>query len=484
MGEPYPLESMIVPTVKTAHRTIASAIPHPESIALLKRLRDVEPLCMEGQPPIVWDRAEGYSVYDAWGNRWIDFSSGVLIANAGHGRAEMVDAIVAEARKPLLTSYCFPHRLRAELTELLQKQAPRRDDRVMLLSTGSEAIELCIKVCREQARRRGVADAVVVTFANAFHGRTLGSQFAGGIPSLKEWIGYQDVHYVQVPFPDGGVRCRPEENDFAAFEQCLRTAGVEPRRVAGVMTETYQGGNSSFADERYMKQLRQWCARHAVPLVMDEVQAGFGRTGRFWGFEHYGIQPDLIACGKGISGSLPLSAVIGRVELLNQFPPGSMTSTHSGNPLCCAAALASLRLILGEDLPGRAAKVGAVMQDLCAKIHRRFASVILAHHGKGLVASLHCVRPGTREPDAALAADVVIRAVRKGVMLFAPVGFGGASVKLSPPLVITEDAVREAISALEEAFAEALAARGSPPAVPAPPTESRQTSAAREVHHA
>jgi len=456
MGDAYPINPVQVEPIKTAHRTIQTAIPHPQMVPILEGLRKTEPLCMEGQPPIVWDRAEGFSVFDAYGNKWIDFSSGVLITNAGHGRKEMIDAIVAEAQKPLLTTYCFPHASRAELVALLQKQAPRPTDKVMLLSTGSEANELCIKLSRETARRNGKKKPVFVTFANAFHGRTLGSQRAGGIGSLKEWIGYPDEHFVNVPFPDGGVRSRPEDNDFSAFERTLNEQKIDPDRVCGVMTETYQGGNSSFAPPQYMQQLRQWTEKHGALLVMDEVQAGFGRTGKFWGFEHYGISPDLIACGKGISGSLPLSAVIGRKEILDQFPPGSMTSTHSGNPICSAAALASLKLILSEKLAEKAATTGAIMQELSAKIQKRFSDRIIAHHGKGLVASLHCVKSGTKDPDDKLAFHIVGRAVQHGVMLFAPVGFGGASVKLAPPLMISQEAVREAMTVIEEAFAHVI----------------------------
>ncbi len=456
MGDAYPIEPVSVPKIQTPHRQIVSAIPHPDSVPILERLRRAEPQCMEGQPPIVWDRAEGASVYDGFGNKWIDMSSGVLIANAGHGRKEMSQAIIAGAERPLLTTYCFPHGIRAELVELLQRQAPRPTDKVMLVSTGSEAVELCIKLAREHGRRKGKSGAVLVSFNNAFHGRTMGSQRAGGIPGLKEWIGYPDEHFVNVPFPDGGVRCRPEDNDFGAFELSLRQQGIIPARVCGVMTETYQGGNSSFAPPRYVQQLAEWCRRHDAVLIMDEVQAGFGRTGRFWGFEHYGIAPDLIACGKGISSSLPLAAVIGRADLMDQFPPGSMTSTHSGNPICCAAALASLKLILAERLADRADRVGPIMQDMAAAIRRRFSDVIIAHHGKGLVASLHCVKAGTAEPDARLAWKVVGQCVRQGVMLFAPVGYGGASVKLCPPLVIEEDALREAMRVIENAFASCL----------------------------
>lgn len=456
MGDPYPLTPVEVEPIHTANRTIRTAIPHPDSVAMLEKMRELEPWCMEGQPPIVWDHGQGASIYDAWGNKWIDFTSGVLITNAGHGRKEMIDAVIKQAQTGLLTSYCFPTQARFKLVEALQKVAPRVNDKVMLLSTGSEANELCIKLAREKARRAGKPNAVFVTFANAFHGRTLGSQRAGGIPSLKEWIGYGDEHFVNVPFPDGGVRSKPEDNDFSAFERCLASQGVKPESVCGVMTETYQGGNSSFAPPQYMQKLRAWCDKYEAVLVTDEVQAGFGRTGKFWGFEHYGIAPDLISCGKGISGAMPLSAVIGRRELMDLFPPGSMTSTHSGNPICSASALAHLELLLKEKLPERAARLGEVFQARLDRIKERFPEVILARHGKGLVASLHCVKPGTREPDGQFAWAVVGRAVQTGLLLFAPVGFGGACVKLCPPLVIAEDAMSEGLDVLESAFAHVL----------------------------
>ncbi|MCE9592473.1 MAG: aspartate aminotransferase family protein [Planctomycetes bacterium] len=456
MGDPYPLTPVDVEPVQTKHRTIKTAIPHPASIPLLERLRELEPACMEGQPPILWDHGQGASIFDAWGNKWIDFTSGVLITNAGHGRKEMIDAVTKQAQTGLLTSYCFPTQARIRFVEALQKLAPRPDDKVMLLSTGSEANELSIKLARENARRLGKSNPVFVTFANAFHGRTLGSQRAGGIPPLKEWIGYADEHFVNVPFPDGGVRSRPEDNDFSAFEAALHRQGISPDRVCGVMTETYQGGNSTFAPVEYMQKLRVWCDHHKAVLVTDEVQAGFGRTGKFWGFEHYGIKPDLIACGKGVSGAMPLSAVIGRRDLMDQFGPGSMTSTHSGNPICCASALAHLELVLKENLTERAAHLGVVFQGKLDAIKDRFPDVILARHGKGLVASLHCVKPGSREPDPHLAWTVVGLAVQAGLLLFAPVGFGGASVKLCPPLVIPEDALTEGLEVLEAAFAHAL----------------------------
>ncbi len=176
----------------------------------------------------------------------------------------------------------------------------------------------------------------------------------------------------------------------------------------------------------------------------------------YWGFEHYGVTPDLICCGKGISSGLPISAVIGRPDVMDFYPPGAMTSTHTGNPVCAAAVLANLRVIEEEGLVERARKLGEILLPEVIRIGRRFARRIGAVHGRGLVASLHVVKPGGIEPDAAMASAIVRRCVEKGLMLFSPVGYGGASVKVAPPLITPEEAIRDGISALEEALEEVV----------------------------
>jgi 4-aminobutyrate aminotransferase-like enzyme len=205
-----------------------------------------------------------------------------------------------------------------------------------------------------------------------------------------------------------------------------------------------------------MRALRNWCDEHKVLLVCDEVQAGFGRTGRLWGFEHYGIVPDVTTWGKGISSSLPLSAVIGRSDIMDLHPPGSMTSTHTGNPICCAATLASIDIILEEDLSGNACRMGTILLDGLHALKRKHREIGYVD-GKGLVAGVACVKPETTEPDGDLAWKIVENAVSKGVLMFSPVGFGGGTVKICPPLVINEAAVRESLSAFEESLDEALA---------------------------
>jgi 4-aminobutyrate aminotransferase/(S)-3-amino-2-methylpropionate transaminase len=425
----------------------------PESIPILEKLYAFEPRAMRGQPPVVWDRAEGFQVFDAWGNRWIDWTSGVLIANAGHGRPEIADAIARQASGRLLTSFSFANEPRALLVERLSSLLPEPLKKVFLYSVGSEAIECALKMCRTfGVKSGGRSKHVIVSYQGAFHGRTLGSQQAGGIPELKQWIVNLDPGFVQVPFPDG---FRTRDTSFDSFERSLREQGVEPQNVAGVILETYQGGSAAFAPTRYMQDLRQWCTGHKALLICDEIQAGFGRTGKLWGFEHYGVVPDLAVFGKGISGSLPMAAVAGRADVLDQYPPLSMTSSHAGNPVCCAAALASVDLVVNERLADRARETGVVLHRKLNAIAARFPQVGCVA-GKGLVAGMPCVRPGTTEPDADLAFDVVRRSMEKGVLMFAPVGLGAATVKISPPLVIPEDAVVESVDALEEAFAEAV----------------------------
>ena len=456
MAKEFSLTPKRVPRVETALRRIVTEFPVPESLATLEKLYTYEPVAMRGQPPVIWDRAEGFQVYDAWGNRWIDWSSGVLITNAGHGRQEIIDALAGQAAAKLLTNYCFPSEIRARLVERLAGLLPEPLKKVFLLTTGSETVECAIKLCRTHGVKvGGRTKHVIVSYDKAFHGRTLGAQQAGGIPSLKEWIVNLDAGFVQVPFPDG---FRTPDTSFEFFQRCLREHKVEPQNVAGVILETYQGGSAAFAPPEYMQALRQWCTGHKALLVCDEVQAGFGRTGTMWGFEHYGIVPDLACFGKGISSSLPLAAVAGRPDVMDLHPAGSMTSTHTGNPVCCAAALASIDLVVKENLAENARRVGAVLHEKLGAMKARFPQ-IGSVDGKGLVAGVACVIPGKRDPDADLAFEIVERCLEKGVLMFSPVGFGGGTVKIAPPLVITEAAVLESVAVLEEAFAEALAGR-------------------------
>ena len=450
----YDLNPVEVPPVKTKYRRIRTKLPVPESLPVFQALQGSEPQSMMGQPPVVWDRAEGFQVMDRWGNVWIDWSSGVLITNAGHGRKEIRKALEAALKKPLLSTYVFVHEKRAELTRALQALAPDRAYQVFLLTTGSEAIENAIKLAKTYALdKHGEKKRVIVGFQNAFHGRTLGAQLAGGIPALKRWIVDEGRTFVQVPFPDG---YKNEDISFELFLKTLKKLKVKPGEIAGVITESYQGVGPDFLPVEYAQGLQSFCREHDIVMMFDEVQSGFGRTGKMFCYEHYGIKPDMIICGKGISSSLPLSAVIGRKEIMGLYAPGSMTSTHSASPLPVVAAVENLKIIQRERLVEHAAEMESVLMPGLAEIQGKYGDRLGCLHGKGLVAGIQAVKAGTRQPDAATAQAINLKCLHKGVLMFAPVGVGGECIKIAPPLVIPEDALRESIDVFAEICDEVL----------------------------
>lgn len=451
----FPIEPKPVKPVKTTNRFIQSpTLPVEESLPILNMLRDNEPLSMRGQPPVVWDHGEGVHIFDPYGNMWLDWSSGVLVANAGHGRREICDAVIEQAEKGLIHNYCFPAEPRAKLAKKLVDITPPELARVFILTTGAETTECAIKLAKTWGVKHGGPEKnVIVTYEESFHGRTMGAQLAGGIPALKEWIGKLDPSFVQIPFPGSNI---VKDKSFGLFERLLAEKGIKPENVAGVMSETYQGGNCGFMPDEYAVSLRKWCDKYNVVMIYDEVQAGFGRTGKMWGFEHHSIVPDIICLGKGISSSLPLSAVVGREEIMNQYGPGSMTSTHTGHPLGAAAALASIDLIEREGLVENCRVMGERMFAGLKEIHARHKD-IFDLEGRGLVYALMALKDReTMAPDDDLAFEIILQCFEAGLLMFAPVGRGGGTVKISPPLCITADAIDEGLEVLGMAVDECV----------------------------
>jgi 4-aminobutyrate aminotransferase-like enzyme len=451
----YNLIPVDVPKVNSKYRRIKTKLPVPASLKIFKILADSEPVSMMGQPPIIWDKAEGFQVYDKWGNKWIDWSSGVLITNAGHGRREIIRALRNLLDKKLLATYVFIHEKRAELTKMLKALSPDPENYlVFLLSTGSEATENCIKLAKTYAlEKHGPGKKYLISFNNAFHGRTMGAQLAGGMAKSKTWIIEEGRTFVQVPFPDG---YKNENTSFDLFLSTLADKGIKPAEIAGVITESYQGVGPDFLPVEYARKLEAFCLENDIVTIFDEVQSGFGRTGRMFCYEHYGITPDLIACGKGISSSLPISAVIGRKEIMNLYAPGSMTSTHSGSPLPVVAAVESLKIIRKEKLVEKAALLGGILIPELTRIRNKYPDVLGCIQGKGMVAGIQVVRRGTKIPDSDLALKINEKCFHKGLLMFAPVGIAGECLKIAPPLVTTEEALREGIKVFEEACDEIL----------------------------
>ena len=452
----YDLTPVDVPRVETKYRSIRTKIPVPESIPLFEKLAASEPRSMAGQPPVVWHRAEGFTIYDKWGNRWIDWSSCVLVANTGHGRPEIRDALKRVIDQGLVASYVFVHEQREELCGLLRSISPDPETyRVFLLSTGSEATENAIKLARTYALEKyGPRRRFVISFRHAFHGRTMGAQLAGGMDGQKRWLGEPDPAFVQVPFPDG---YKNPDTRFDVFLSTLAAKGIPWGEIAGVMTESYQGVGPDFLPTDYARSLETFCRENDIVTIFDEVQSGFGRTGKMFCYEHYGVKPDLVCCGKGLSSSLPIAAVIGREDIMELYPPGAMTSTHSASPLPVAAAVANLKVLVAEGLPARAARMENVLMPLLAGIREKHPSRLGCLHGRGLVAGIQVVMAGTKIPDPATALAINVASVRKGVLMFAPVGIAGECLKIAPPLTIAEDALVESAEAFGEAVNEVLA---------------------------
>lgn len=456
MGKEYNITPINVPHVETKYRRIASALPHPDSVPTLEKLRRFEPMSMRGMPPLVWDRAEDIQVYDKYGNRWLDWSSGVLVTNAGHAAPEICHAIIDQVHSGLIHSYVFANEARAALVETLAGVAPEGLNKVFLLTTGSEATECAIKLSRSHGIKVGGNKKIgIIGWERGFHGRTLGSQQAGGMAGQKSWIVNEDPAIITAPFPDGFWQT---DTSFETFLAAIEARGMKPENTAGVIMESYQGVGPDFAPVEFVRKLREWCDKHQIVLTFDEVQAGFGRTGKFWAFEHYGVTPDIICCGKGISSSLPLSAVIGRESIMDQFGPGAMTSTHTGNPVCCAAAQASVQKIIRENLTGNAAKLEPILLEGLRKIQKKHPSHIGYVSAKGLVGGMQTMVKGKKEPNHDLAHNIIERCFHKGLLFFAPVGAWGQTVKIAPPLTIPQDAMEEGLAVLSEATDEAVAA--------------------------
>ncbi|MCQ1538196.1 aspartate aminotransferase family protein [Methanocalculus taiwanensis] len=453
MGRQFSKKPREIQSIQTENRVIQGKLPVPDSLAYLDQIAKFQPIAVDCQPPILWDHAQGVHVFDPYGNKWLDFSSGVLVANVGHSHPQIQQAAVNEIERGNMFSYCFPSATGAILAKKIVDLAPSTLNKIFLLTTGSETTECAIKLCKTYGQSIDPNKKIIVTFINAFHGRTMGAQMAGGAPQAKKWIGTINTDFIQVPFPDG-YHCK--ERSFHVFEKTLAEMNITPKQIAGVMMESYQGGGASFAPEEYVRKLRDFCDNHDILLVFDEVQSGFGRTGKLFAFEHYGVIPDMVCLGKGISSSLPLAAILGRSDILDQYGPGDMTSTHGGNPVSCAAAIANIDILIRENLVEKADEIGRFLFTGLKHICDKYSLFIGEVRGRGMVYGIDIIHDETKEPYADLAFQIVQECFYQGLLLFAPVGYGGATIKICPPLIINDLQVAEGLQVFEESFHRAI----------------------------
>ena len=453
------------PRIETAHRRIVTDLPAPGSLETLRNTDRTIPIVNSFQPPIAWERAEGYQVYDGQGNCWIDFSSTAVAANSGHGHPAVRAALAKHVESGVLAQFNFVSSLRVELAERLLELAPPGMEKVYFWTVGSEAIEAALRLARIWGMRRSPGKNHILTFSGDYHGWTLGAHQLSGTSAAKPWLPDPCPFIHHLPFPrvaaGEAARNPPDWEEF--FERSmgdLAASRVTPDQVAGVFVESVQGRTGLPLPVSYVQTLRRWTEEHDVLLIFDEIQAGFGRTGRWFAFEHYGVRPDLICIGKGVTSSLPLAAVLGPAEILDILAPGEIMTTHAAHPLSCVAALANLKVIEDERLVEAGEEKGKLAGEELGKLQARFPEYLPDVTGLGLLRAVHVQDPSTGQPAAELASDWIWAAVRHGVMLFYT---NGAFIKVSPPLVIPADALVEGIQALGDALAEVAETRAGTP---------------------
>lgn len=434
---------------------ILTELPGPRCRAALAEARLYEPASMSDQAPVVWDEAEGCYVKDLDGNVFLDFTSGVLVANVGHSRPEIVAAIRVQAGK-VINCYDFLSEPRLALSKRLVELAPAPLDRAFILTTGAEATEAAIKLAR-----KATGKYEIIAFWGAFHGRTMGALSLGGKRSGAGASGFgpfvPGIHHAPFPYC---YRCPFGKSRPGCALECLTFLEpfydmVTEHKVAAVIVETYQGGAGSIiAPKEWWQGLQAWCRSHDILLIIDEVQASFGRTGKWFAFEHYGLEPDLVCLGKGLSSSLPVSALLGPSSLMDCLGPGTLSSTHGGNPLGDAAALANIEVIEKENLCDRAARLGDLALGRMKDWQERF-SIVGEARGMGLAMALELVEDkATKQPAPALVKRLIDLCYRKGLLLIAPIGTYGNCLRLSPPLVISEAELALGLDLIEAALEE------------------------------
>jgi 4-aminobutyrate aminotransferase-like enzyme len=452
-GHEFSRDPVVVPQILTPHRRIRTEIPTPGTREILERLDRTESRSMHGQLPLVWDKAEDCSVYDAAGNKWIDFTSTIFVANVGHSNTRVMAAIKDALDKPLLSCYAYGNEIRARYLERLVAFAGAPFEKAFLLSAGTEATEACLKLMRMHAQKQGKRRRGIICFEGNWHGRTLGAQMLSSNLTQRDWIGYQDqdIHHLPFPYPWALDGKSPVTFLEEGLER-LRARGIDlSTDVAGFMLETFQGWGAVFYPLELVQAIESICRKHDTLLAFDEMQAGFGRTGRKFGFEHYGVTPDLIACGKGMGGGIPLSGVLGRAEIMDLPDIGNMSSTHSANPMCCAAGLAVIEELEQRNLVAESARKGELLSESLSRLRSRFPHRIAGHLGKGLITSILFHTPDTRKPDGPFTSRVAELCMRKGLLV---VHTGRESIKIGPPLTISDGALLEGVEVLAEAIAE------------------------------
>ncbi|MBV9620976.1 MAG: 4-aminobutyrate--2-oxoglutarate transaminase [Gammaproteobacteria bacterium] len=396
------------------------------------------------------ERARNAELWDVQGQRYIDFASGISVLNTGHLHPKVQQAIARQLEQ--LTHTCFqvtPYESYVALAEQLNALAPgATPKKTIFFTTGAEAVENAIKIARYHTQR-----AAVIAFSGGFHGRTLACiSLTGKVQPYKAGFGpmLPEVYHVPFPMAYHGVTV---EDSLAALEQLFK-ADVDPARVAAIIIEPVLGeGGFYAAPAELLRRLRSLCDNHGIVLIIDEIQSGFGRTGRMFAIEHTGIEPDLITIAKSVAGGVPLAGVIGKAQIMDAPPPGGLGGTYAGSPLGCAAGLAVLEVMREEQLLKRSQEIGRFMASRLKGLQVRFPAIGEVR-ALGAMVALELVKNSRADaPDAELTRALVQAAARRGLIVLS-CGVYGNVIRFLAPLTISDALLKEGLHLFEEALAE------------------------------
>ena len=429
--------------------------PGPRSRELQRERERYLPRGMSSAMPVFAASGSGATLTDVDGNRYIDFATGISVMNVGHGNPHVLAAIREQAEKlvhsggPVMMPEVYV-RLARRLCEITPGSFPKK---ALLLNSGAEAVENAVKVVRQATGR-----PAVISFHNAFHGRTLMSMtLTGKVAPYKQNFGPYAPEVYQVPYPyeyrrPAGMAAESLGGACVEAVRQLFKTTVSADRVAGILVEPVQGeGGFVIPPPDFLPGLRKLCTEYEIPLIADEVQSGFGRTGRMFAVEHSGIEPDVIVLAKSLGGGLPLGAVVGRADLMDATNPGGLGGTFGGNPVACAAALAVIEVLIQEKLPERGQRLGdraLARMRAWSERHPQVGDV----RGLGAMVAMELViDPATREPAGTMTNEVLRYCHAHGLALL-KAGLYDNVIRLLFPLTINEQELDRGLDIIEEAL--------------------------------
>jgi len=406
--------------------------------------------------PITVERGSNAIVYDNEGKKYIDFTSGIGVVNLGHCNPELIQ--VAEEQLRRLWHICIMvanYEPYVKLAEELTKITPGRfEKQAIFLNSGAEAVENAIKIVRQYSKR-----PYILSFENSFHGRTyLAMTTTGKYMPYKIEFEPLNVGIELLPYPYC-YRC-PFKLDYPKCDLwCIEYikkyffhTRVAPGRIAAVLIEPIQGeGGFIVPPPEYFKELRELTAKENILLIVDEIQTGFGRTGKMFAIENWDVEPDIIVVGKGIANGLPLSGVIGKKEVMDKIAKGSVGGTYGGNPVACSVALKVIEILRREGFLEKVGKLGKLMFDRLCELKERF-EVIGDVRGKGMMLAVELVKDGKTKEPAVDEVEKLINKARKMGLLLLKAGLYGNVIRFHPPLTIEEEVLVKGLDVFEDAL--------------------------------